>query len=99
MIFLIVAINISITLLNIYIAIRVRQLRSLVARITNILINYERYFDIVLQAAPVVVYRGQSNIHDARQQYQSFQIQITKIRQLIWLVNWIGRTWRKSFNI
>jgi len=99
MIFLIVAINLSITFLNVYIAIRVWQLRSLVARITNILINYESYFNVVLQATPVVVYQGQSNIYQARQQYQLFQLQLTKIRQLIWLLNWSYRTWHNQLNI
>ena len=95
MIFLIVAINLSITLLNIYIAIRIWQLRSLIARISNILINYEVYFDLVLQAAPIVIYRGQGSIYQFRQQYQIFQLQVTKIRQLIWLLSWSYQTWRK----
>ena len=85
MIFLIVAINLSITFLNIYIAIRIWQLKSLVARITKILINYENYFDVLLDAAPVVMCRGQTSIQQARQQYQIFQLQVTKIKQLIWL--------------
>ena len=95
MIFLIVAINLSITFLNIYIAIRIWQLRRLVIRIANILINYENYFSVVLKATPIVIYQGQSNVYQVRQQYQLFQLQITKIRQLIWLFNWSYQAWRK----
>lgn len=95
MIYLIVAINLSITLLNIYIAIRIWQLRLLIIRITAILINYESYFNVLLQAAPTVIYRGQNSIYQIRQRYQLLQFQITKIRQLIWLLTWSYRTWRK----
>ena len=95
MIFLIVAINLSITLLNIYIAIKVWQLRLLVARITAILNNYESYFHILLNIAPKVIYRGQNNIEQVRQRYQLLQWQIAKIQQLIWLLNRSYRIWRR----
>lgn len=95
MIYLIVAINLSITLLNIYIALRIRQLGLLVARINTIVVNYEAYFNFVLQATPVIIYRGQDNIQQIRQRYQLLQLQIAKIKQLIWLLNWSYSTWRK----
>ena len=95
MIFLIVAINLSITFLNVYIAIRIWQLRRLIVRIADILINYESYFSFVLKATPIVIDQGQSNIYHVRRQYQLFQLQITQIRQLIWLLNWSYQVWRK----
>lgn len=95
MIFLIIAINLSITLLNIYIAIRVWQLRIIIARITRILINYESYFNVLLPAAPQVIYQGQNNISQVRQQYQLLQLQTTKLRQLFWLLNQSYQIWRK----
>ncbi|MDJ0593773.1 MAG: hypothetical protein QNJ72_27980 [Pleurocapsa sp. MO_226.B13] len=70
-------------------------MKFLVSRITTISINYERYFAVVLKAAPNVIYQGQKNIYQARQRYQLLQLQITQIRQLIWLLNWSYRTWRK----
>ncbi|MCC0177166.1 hypothetical protein I4641_09270 [Waterburya agarophytonicola K14] len=95
MIYLIVAINLSITLLNIYIAIRIWQLGLLIARITAIAINYEKYFSLAFQAAPVILARGQHNIHQTRQSYQLLQWQIAKVRQIIWLINWSYTTWLK----
>ena len=95
MIFLIIAVNLSITLLNIYIAIRIWQLRIIIARITTILINYESYFSVILQAAPQVMYRGQQHIIQGRQQYQLLQLQAAKIRQLFWLLNQSYQIWRR----
>lgn len=96
MIYLIVAINLSITLLNIYIAIRIWQLGLLVARISTIIGNYESYFNLVLKTAPIIIYQGQDNIHQARQRYQLLQLQASKLRQLVWVINWSYRTWHKS---
>lgn len=96
MIFLIIAVNLSITLLNIYIAIRIWQLRQLVARIATILVNYERYFKLVLRVSPRVLYRGQNNLYLIRQRYQLLQLQATKIRQLIWLLSQSYRILRRT---
>lgn len=95
MIFLIIAVNLSITLLNIYIAMRIWQLRSLIARITAILINYDRYFNLLLQATPDVIEQGRDNIEQARQHYQLFCQQTARIKQLIWLFNQGYQIWRK----
>lgn len=96
MIYLIVAINLSITLLNIYIAIRIWQLRILIARITKILSNYEYYFSLVLPLTPIIIYQGQNQIGQTRQRYQLLQLRVNSIKQLIWLLNWSYRTWYKS---
>ena len=96
MIFLIVAVNLSITLLNIYIAVKIWQLRLLLARITAIMVNYESYFSVVLKFTPKVVCQGQQNIYLVRQRYQLIQLQLTKVRQLIRLLNWSYQVWRKT---
>jgi len=96
MIYLIVAINLSLALLNIYIAIRIWQLGLLVARISTIIGNYESYFNLVLQSAPIILYQGQNNIHQARQRYELLQMQAAKLRQLVWLISWSYRAWRRS---
>ena len=95
MIYVIVAINLSITLLNIYIALRIWQIKLITARITAILINYENYFNLVLNVTPQLIYQGQNNLYQVRKRYQLLQLQITKIRQLIWLLNWSFKIWRK----
>ena len=94
MIFIIIAINLSITLLNIYIAIRIWQLRGLIARISGIFDNYAGYFNLLLKVAPLVIYQGQNNISQVRDRYQRLQSQSVKIKQLIWLLNQGYRIWR-----
>ena len=95
MLFLIIAVNLSISLLNLYIAIRIWQLRVLTTRIAAILNNYERYFNLVLSVAPQVIYRGQNNIYLTRQRYQLLQLRAAQIRQLIFLLNQSYRIWRR----
>lgn len=95
MIFLIIAVNLSITLLNIYIALRILQLQVIISRITAILINYEQYFLVLLTTAPEVIDRGRNNIYHLRQRYQLLQLQTTQIKQLIWLINQSFRVWRR----
>ena len=95
MIFLIIAVNLSITLLNIYIAVRIWQLRIIVARITAIFLNYESYFNVLLQVAPQVMGRRQQSIFLARQRYQLLQQQTTKLKQLFWLLNQSYQIWRR----
>ncbi|MEL7420319.1 MAG: hypothetical protein AAFR62_02435 [Cyanobacteria bacterium J06629_2] len=95
MIFLIIAVNLSITLLNIYIAIRIWQLRIIIARIATILVSYESYFSVLLKAAPQILDQGQHNIVQARQRYQLLQLQTAKLRQLFWLLNQSYRIWSK----
>ncbi|BAZ43028.1 hypothetical protein NIES4102_00230 [Chondrocystis sp. NIES-4102] len=96
MIYIIIAINLSITLLNVYLAIRIWQFRCLIRRISALFNNYEHYFHVLLNFAPEFIYQGQSNIYQVRQQYQILQLQIVKVRQLVWLINWSYRSWRRT---
>jgi hypothetical protein len=95
MIYLIIAINLAITLLNIYLAIRIWQFKLFVSRISLLFSNYERYFHILLNFAPKTIYQRQGNIYQVRQRYQILQLQITKAKQLIRLLNWSYQNWRR----
>ncbi len=96
MIILIIVTNILITLLNIYLAIKIWQLRQLIARITLLLINCEIYVRTLLYITPPIIYQSKSNIHLLRRRYQAIQLQIKKIQQIILLLNWSYRLWRGS---
>ncbi|MGV2831024.1 hypothetical protein [Myxosarcina sp. GI1(2024)] len=92
---LIVLINLSITLLNIYLAIKIWQVREIIKRIDSILVNYENYFRYVLAIAPPVLARGHSNIHLFRHRYKLLQLRLQKIRQILLVLSWSYRVWRK----
>ena len=96
MIFLIIAINLLITLLNIYIAIRIWQLRQLITRIANIFASYERYFKVLLRVSPKVLYRGQNNLYLIRRRYQILELQAAKVRQSIWLLSQVYQILRRT---
>ncbi|MEL6438618.1 MAG: hypothetical protein AAFQ80_05100 [Cyanobacteria bacterium J06621_8] len=95
MIFFIIAVNLAITLLNIYIARRIWQLRSLIIRITAILVNYEGYFAILLQLTPNILETRRANVQHVRHRYQQFHLQSDRVRQLIWLMSQSYQIWRK----
>ncbi len=94
MIILIISINLLITLLNIYLAIKIWQLRQVITRITLLLINCEIYVRNLLYITPPVIYQSSKNIHLFRSKYQAIQLQIKKIQQIILLLNWSYRLWR-----
>lgn len=94
MVVLIVIINLFITLLNIYIATKIWQLRQIVAKITAVIINCDLYFYALLHNTPQIIYQGQHKIQQLKIQYQAFQFQLQQIRQIIFLLNWSYRIWR-----
>jgi hypothetical protein len=93
-IILIIVINISITLMNIYLAIKIWQLRQILSKITLFLINCENYLQILFYLAPQAIYQGQDKIANFRQTYQLLQLRWQQTKQIILLVNWSYRAWR-----
>ena len=97
MIFSVVVINLFITLVNIYLAVKIWQLRRQLKRTTKTLIKCEKRIYLVLSPAPQFIVQGQKNIDNLRHSYQSLQFQLQKIRQLLWLLSLIYRFGRKAF--
>lgn len=94
MVILIVTINLFITLLNIYIAIKIWQLRQIIAKITTIVLNCDLYFYALLHNTPQLIYQGKDKIQNLKIQYQTLQLQLQQIRQILLLLNWSYRLWR-----
>ena len=95
MIIVVITLNLIITIFNFYLAIKLWQLRRLVALIASALISCENYLSLVLVATPQILQQEQTNIYHFRQRYQLWQLQLQKIRQIIVLLNWLYRIWRK----
>lgn len=95
MIFFVVTVNLLVAMFNIYLAFRVWQLRKIIALITAIITNCEIYLNYVLSNAPSIIKQRQENIYQFRQRYQLLQLQIQQIRQIIIVISWMYRIWRR----
>lgn len=91
MIFFVVVVNLLITVVNIYLAVKICQLKQRLKRTTHILINCEKRIHLVLSPAPQLILRGQKNIDHLNKRYRLLQLQLQKIRQLLLLFSSIYR--------
>ena len=89
MIFFVIFVNLLLTLLNIYLVIKIRQLRQIIASITSDLVNYEASVKLILVNITQILNQQQVNIKHVRQQYQILQLRWQKIRQVIVIISWI----------
>lgn len=96
MIVIVIILNLIITIFNLYLAIKLWQLRKLLTLITSALINCENYLYYVFSVAPQILQKEQTNIYHFRQRYQLWQLQLQKIKQIIVILNWLYRTWRRA---
>jgi predicted PurR-regulated permease PerM len=86
MVIVVVIINTLISLILLYIARQVWQLKKRLVRITNSLTAAERFTHALLDKAPENISRRQQNIHNLRQGNQSIQVQIQQVRQIFSLL-------------
>lgn len=96
MIIVVVTLNLIIATFNFYLAIKLWQLRKLVASITSALISCDNYLKYVLILSPQILIKGQINIYQFRKRYQLWQLQLQKIQQIIVILNWMYRIWRRT---
>ena len=95
MIIFVITLNFVITLFNLYLAVKIWQLRKLFILITSALNNSENYLRYVFLLAPQILHQKQTNIYHFRQRYQLWQLQLQKIKQIIVLLNWLYRIWNR----
>ncbi len=91
MIFFVVIINLFITFINIYLAVKILQLRQILVKKTRILIRCEQRIHSVLSSAPQCILQGQKNIDHLYNRYQTLQLQVQKTHKLIAVVSLIYR--------
>lgn len=95
MIVIVISLNLIIAIFNLYLVVKLWQLRKLLALITKALINCENYLYYVLLITPQILLKEQNNIYHWRQNYQLWQLQLQKIKQIITILNWLYRVWRR----
>ncbi|MDF2388165.1 hypothetical protein JMG10_42475 [Nostoc ellipsosporum NOK] len=98
MVTVVVVINILISLILLYVAWRVWQLKQKLAFIADRLTVYERNTHAVLSNAPKNIYTGQQNLHNLRQGNQGLQVQIQQVRQIVSLLFLGKRFWGRSLS-
>ncbi len=95
MIIVVIVLNSLITVFNLYLAIKLWQFCKLLGLITSAISSCENYLHAVLLITPQLLQKNQNNIYLFRQQYSLLTLQLQKIKQIIVLLNWCYRAWRR----
>jgi hypothetical protein len=95
MIVFIIVVNLCITVVNFYLAVKIWQLRRWLICETKTLIDCERSIQDLLYFGQTILDRQQKKISDLRQRYQLLQLQWQRIKQILFLLNLTVRLWRK----
>lgn len=86
MVTIVVLINITISLMLLYLAQKLRKIKHRLAFVADILNQYERASYQVLHTAPDNIYRGAEKIQNFRLENQIGKQQIQQLRQIISLI-------------
>ncbi|MBD2445922.1 hypothetical protein H6G76_01885 [Nostoc sp. FACHB-152] len=86
MVTVVVVINIFISLLLLFIAWQVWNIKQRIAWVADRLTAYEKCCDTWLSQAPVNLGISQQNLHNLRQSNQSLQLRIQLVRQIVSLL-------------
>jgi hypothetical protein len=97
MVILVLVINTLVSLILLYAAWQVWQLKQKLACIADTLTAYETCTRVALHEAPENIYLSQQNIYNLRQRNQALQMQIQQVQQIISLI-FLGRQiWQRYF--
>jgi hypothetical protein len=96
MIVFLIVVNLLITLLNLYLALKIWKLRQILIQVTDALTQCEKNAHVMLYLAPKLLRRSQNNICLCKKKYQKFQLQIEKIRQLLILLLWLFKIYQRQ---
>ena len=87
----VVILNVLISLLCIYVAWQVWNLRRTLAAAAVVLSDVERNTYAVLHGAPNAISQGQLGVHGLRERYQQLEVQLQKLQQVLILLSLIQR--------
>ena len=79
----VIVINLGISLLCLFVAWKIWQLRKTFSQVADTLINAERQTHNVLYGAPNAIIKGQQGTRKLRTQYGRLSEQLAKVRQLL----------------
>jgi len=96
MLVFIIIFNLALALLNLYIAIRLWQLRYFLIRVNKTLTKLDRRIHKILLPAPDVILKGYTGTHALHQNYHRLLFQIELITKILSLANWGIKIWYRQ---
>jgi hypothetical protein len=96
MIIFLIVVNLSITLLNLYLALKICKLRQILMQVTEAFDRCQKNARIILYLAPKLLRRSQNKIYLCKQKYQRFQLQIEQIRKIFIFLLWLFRMYQRQ---
>lgn len=92
----VVVLNVLISLLCLYVARQVWNLRRVLGATVDAVLLAERNTYKVLHDAPENILQGQVGVGSARDSYQQLEVQLQKIQQVLTLLSLVQRVWGLS---
>ncbi|MGL5805470.1 MAG: hypothetical protein ACRC2R_27905 [Xenococcaceae cyanobacterium] len=96
MIIFIIIFNLLITLINIYLALKIWKLRQLLMQVTDALQKSEVNARILFRLAPKLLLKKQKKLLDCRKNYQKLKIKIEQLRKILTIVLWVIKIWQRQ---
>lgn len=96
MLVFIIIFNLFLTLLNLYIAIRLWQLRYFLIKVNRTLMMLERRIYKIFHPAPKVIFKGYTGAHTLHQSYLKLLFQLELITKIVSLASWCSKIWYRQ---
>ncbi|WP_016949203.1 hypothetical protein [Anabaena sp. PCC 7108] len=97
MLIVVIVINIIISVILLYFANKMWQIKQELVAVTDKLTNYERATHVTLNTAPQSIHTGQQQIYNLRQINQRLELQIQQMQQILNLILLGRKIWQQSF--
>lgn len=98
MLTIVVVFNVVISLLCLYVAWQVWNLRRVLGAAADALFLAQRNTYNVLHGAPEAILQGQAGVGGARDSYQQLELQLQKVQQVLTLLSLVQRVWRSPIS-
>jgi hypothetical protein len=96
MLIFVIIFNLALSLLNLYLAIRLWQLRRVLARVTRTLTLVERRIHKIFYPAPEILLKGQQGTYALRLRYQKWLLHLERMGQVSSVISLGVRIWQRQ---
>ncbi len=87
MFYIVIALNLLISLLCLFVAFRVWRLRQTLSRVADALVKAERKTHAILHKAPHSIIKGQRGTSTLQRRYRSLMNQVRQVQQILAIVS------------